>query len=60
MGEGVLVGKTKHVLSQEEVCDFEVSRMFDDMRGAFEYEADQWVEDQETLFTWPEIRMLFE
>jgi len=60
MGEGVLENKTKYVLDYNETCDFEISRMYDDMRGAFEYEADQWVDDKEPLFTLSEIYSLFQ
>lgn len=54
LGEGLL--QDLQVVSNKE----EVNSPFDDMRAASEYWEDDWVEETETLFTLPEILLLFQ
>lgn len=50
---------TKYLLEPSEESDFCIAGMFEDMRGAFEHESDQWVNDVEPFFTVPEIMVIF-
>ncbi len=49
----------KYILDYDEWSEFEVSRMYDDFRGAGEFEMDSWVVDVEPLFSLSEIFSLF-
>lgn len=52
--------QTKYILEPSEESQFQIAGMPEDMRGAFEYEAEEWTNDEEPRFTIPEIRSLFE
>jgi hypothetical protein len=58
--EGLLFkGETKRLLERHEESEFQVNSGYDDFRAPLEYEMEAWTNDTETLFTLPEIILLF-
>lgn len=52
--------QTKYLLEPSEESQFQIAGMPEDMRGAFEYEAEEWINDIEPFFTVPEIMEIFQ
>jgi len=50
---------TRYICEERELEGFDLARMFDDFRGCGDFEMDEWVQDVETLFSFPEILSLF-
>ena len=50
---------TKYVCEERELEGYDLARIYDDFRGAGDFEMDSWVQDVEQLFTVREILSLF-